>query len=88
MKYFKKTMESFIKTLISLSEKCPEINIIVRPHPAENISKWHEIFDNHKKIRVVYDYQNTCCLDSGFSVHYINELSHINGVLLIRKAKY
>ena len=57
----KKTMESFIKTLISLSEKCPEINIIVRPHPAENISKWHEIFDNHKKIRVVYDYQNTCC---------------------------
>ena len=57
----KKTMESFIKTLKSLSEKCPEINIIIRPHPAENISKWHEIFDNHKKIRVVIDQQNTCC---------------------------
>ncbi len=57
----KKTMESFIKTLISLSEKCPELNIIIRPHPSENLTKWHEIFDNHKKIRVVFDQQNTCC---------------------------
>ena len=53
MKYFKKKQwKVLLETLISLSEKCPEINKIVRPHPAENISKWHEILIIIKKYEL------------------------------------
>ena len=60
-KFQKETMEILIKTLESLTEKCPDINIIVRPHPGENIFVWNKIFNKHKNIRVIQDQQNTCC---------------------------
>ena len=54
-------MEILIETLNSLTEKCPDINIILRPHPGENILAWNKIFDKHKNIRVIQDQENTCC---------------------------
>ncbi|OUU23612.1 MAG: hypothetical protein CBB97_13215, partial [Candidatus Endolissoclinum sp. TMED37] len=57
----KKTMELFIKTLNDLTEKCPDVKIVLRPHPGENIFTWHKIFDGHKNIKVIQDQQNTCC---------------------------
>jgi len=60
-KFQKRTMEILIETLNSLTEKCPDINIILRPHPGENILVWNKIFDKHKNIRVIQDQENTCC---------------------------
>ena len=57
----KKTMELFIKTLNDLTEKCPDVKIVLRPHPGENILTWHKIFGGYKNIKVIQDQQNTCC---------------------------
>ena len=80
-------MEILIETLNSLTEKCPDINIILRPHPGENILAWNKIFDKHKNIRVIQDQK---ILAAGLWPHSfdLNKLSYINRVLLSRKTKY
>ena len=55
-----KTMKVFVEFLKVVSKKFPEIKVILRPHPGENISIWRDICQDFENIKVVYDHQNTC----------------------------
>jgi surface carbohydrate biosynthesis protein len=46
----KKTFFAFIDAAKKLSAEFPDINIIIRPHPSENIDPWIELAQQHKNI--------------------------------------
>lgn len=43
----------FKKVIPIIANTFPSINIIVRPHPSENIKSWEQIFSNNKNIKVI-----------------------------------
>jgi surface carbohydrate biosynthesis protein len=49
----KQTLFNEFKNVIPLLAKTfPSINLIVRPHPSENVANWQQLFANHKNIKV------------------------------------
>ncbi len=43
----------FKKVIPLIADTFPSINIIVRPHPSENINNWQQIFSDNKNIKVM-----------------------------------
>ena len=52
--YSGKTFCEYIKMISSLSVEFTDLNIIVRPHPAENIDVYQSAFSSFKNIIVIY----------------------------------
>ena len=49
----KQALFNEFKTVIPLLAKTfPSINIVIRPHPSENVENWQQNFANHKNIKV------------------------------------
>tara|TARA_R110002049_G_scaffold13509_2_gene58413 strand:- start:58682 stop:60037 length:1356 start_codon:yes stop_codon:yes gene_type:complete len=44
--------EEFKKVIPLLANTFPSTNIIVRPHPSENVENWQTLFSEHKNIKV------------------------------------
>ena len=52
LKYEKILINDFSKLVIFLKKNFPKINIIIRPHPAENFYYWKKKFSNIKNIEI------------------------------------
>ena len=51
-----KVINEFFKRF---SKECPNLKLIVRPHPAENLEYWFKNLKEYKNIEVIFDDQNT-----------------------------
>ncbi|WP_066161429.1 surface carbohydrate biosynthesis protein [Aliarcobacter skirrowii] len=52
IEYKKALMESYISLLHEISHKFKEYQIVVRPHPVENIDKWRDLTNNLENVIV------------------------------------
>ena len=56
----KRNMELIMKTIIEIAKEYPNRNIIIRPHPAEDISTWNDFASRsgYSNIKVVFTSQS------------------------------
>jgi len=52
-------LKVFIEYFKWFSNECPNVKLIVRPHPSENINFWFNLLKEYKNIEVVFDAENT-----------------------------
>ncbi|MDR4324987.1 hypothetical protein COF01_23945 [Bacillus pseudomycoides] len=53
--YIKKVYEHFIQLIKELSEKYPNLNIVVRPHIHENVDSYRKELSDYKNVFVAHD---------------------------------
>ena len=55
-----KNMKLTMQTIIKIAKNFPNKNILIRPHPAENIDTWNEFAESSKcsNIKIVFTYQS------------------------------
>lgn len=56
MNYRKFIFKKYLRLIKKLSYNFPEKNIILRPHPSENIKEWKTYFKNLKNVKVIYKF--------------------------------
>jgi hypothetical protein len=53
--YYRELFNQYVKILKVLSEKFPDINFILRPHPSEDIINWEEALKDLNNVHVVFE---------------------------------
>ncbi|MBM9513001.1 surface carbohydrate biosynthesis protein [Desulfogranum marinum] len=53
--YQRTIFQSFVELLPLLEKKFPDHTIVIRPHPAEKHSTWHEVAKEFKNVKVVHE---------------------------------
>jgi len=53
MLWQKKNMKEYVKAVILIAKKYPEINIIIRPHPSENENYYKPFFNKFQNIFII-----------------------------------
>lgn len=51
----KKMFDSFVSAVTGLADRFPDVNFIVRPHPAERIAGWENALPNRNNIHVLFE---------------------------------
>ncbi|MCP3028408.1 surface carbohydrate biosynthesis protein [Halobacillus sp. A5] len=53
--YIKKLYDAFLAMVKELSVRCPHVNIIIRPHPSEDVTSYQKAFSSSKNVMVRND---------------------------------
>ncbi len=52
--YIKKLYESFLQLIHAMAVRYPDVNIVIRPHPGENIKSYQKEFSSYPKVHVLH----------------------------------
>ncbi|MGN8645706.1 surface carbohydrate biosynthesis protein [Gracilibacillus sp. HCP3S3_G5_1] len=55
VQHIKELYESFLEMIKQTSKHFPHVNIVIRPHPAENILSYRKVFQNNPNVHVVHE---------------------------------